>query len=899
MLPRDASPRAVRRSDYTPPAFRVDSLALRFELAPSCTRVRNRFEFHRNGAAVPGQALTLHGEQQKLLRVELDGRSLRPDEYVLGPRMLSVPNVGQAGVLVIESEIDPASNTALEGLYLSSGVFCTQCEPEGFRRITYFFDRPDVLTRYRVTIVAERTRFPRLLSNGNLLEQGDVENQPGFHYAVWDDPFPKPSYLFALVAGDLASLDDSFVTRSGRRVLLQIYSTPANLPMCRHAMASVKRAMRWDEERFGREYDLDRFMIFCADDFNMGAMENKGLNIFNSKLVLADAASATDADFEAIEAVVGHEYFHNWTGNRVTCRDWFQLSLKEGLTVFRDQEFSSDLGSRAVERIQAVNFLRTHQFPEDAGPMAHSVRPESYVEINNFYTTTVYEKGAELIRMQHALLGEAAFRRGMDLYFERHDGRAVTCDDFVAAMQAASGVDLEQFKHWYSQAGTPELSITGTYDREARTYTLDIEQTCPATPGQPEKQPFHMPLAVGLLGADGSALPLRETEAGSVAGSAATDATTPATTRMLQVRESHQQFVFTDVDEAPVPSLLRGFSAPVKIHFPYERDELVLLARCDMDPVSRWDAAQRIWCDTLLEQSERYRRGEPMLLDPTLVAVARALLADDTSDPALRALALAPPQLPMLAELRRGIDVEALHASLRNVVRLLAGELEAEFAAAYGANAVVEPYEPKPEQIARRSLRNRCLQFLGCTDGDGGRALAHAQFESADNMTDTIGAMLAVNDSASAERTDMFQRFEARWHDHPLAMDKWFGLEATRDASDTLQRVSGLRSHAAYQGSNPNRIRALIGSFATRNWPAFHQSGEAHPQGGYAFVADQVLLIDSINPQIAARLASAFNRWRRFDPVRAALQRDALTRIVETPGVSPDVLEIVSNALAD
>jgi len=553
MLPRDGGAMIRRRLDYRPPPFLVDTLELTFDLDAAATRVTAKLAFRRNSAAAPedaGAALVLDGEQQQQVRVELAGEPLSAGRIELSERTLTLRDPPDSGTLVVHSELAPAGNVALEGLYLSSGAFCTQCEPEGFRRITYFPDRPDVLTQYTVTIRADRTRYPVLLSNGNLVAEGRLER--GRHFATWHDPFPKPSYLFALVAGDLAALDDTFTSMSGRNIKLRIFSTPGNLPRCHHAMASLKRAFQWDEERFGLEYDLDTFMIFCADDFNMGAMENKGLNIFNSRLVLADPATATDEDFAAIEGVVGHEYFHNWTGNRVTCRDWFQLSLKEGLTVFRDQEFSSDLNSRAVERIGAVDYLRREQFPEDAGPMAHNVRPDEYLEINNFYSATVYEKGAEVIRMQYTLLGPAQFRRGIDLYFQRHDGHAVTCDDFVQAMQDASGFDLTQFKRWYSQAGTPVVTATGIFDAAQSTYTLDVSQDIAATPGQPSKLPLHIPLALGLVGPDGRDIPLR------LDG----EATASGETRVLHLRQQAQTFRFVDVPARPVPSLLRGFSAP-------------------------------------------------------------------------------------------------------------------------------------------------------------------------------------------------------------------------------------------------------------------------------------------------------------------------------------------------
>jgi len=888
MLPRDAAPPVVQRLAYRPPSHFIDNVELRFELDRSATRVCTRFAYRRNPAAERGAPLKLCGEQLRLIEVELDGRPLGTGEYALGPADVTFGSLPDTGVLHIVSECDPAANSALEGLYLSSEVFCTQCEAEGFRRIAFFPDRPDVLARYTVTIVADAKRYPVLLSNGNLIARGTVPGDESRHYATWHDPYPKPSYLFALVAGDLASLDDEFITASGRKVVLRIFSTPANLDKCRHAMAALQRAMRWDEERYGREYDLDTFMIFCADDFNMGAMENKGLNIFNSKLVLANPETATDADYSSIEGVIAHEYFHNWTGNRVTCRDWFQLSLKEGLTVFRDQEYSSDVGSRAVERIEAVDFLRAQQFAEDAGPTAHPVRPDSYAEINNFYTATVYEKGAELIRMQHALLGAEGFRRGMDLYFQRHDGQAVTCDDFVQAMQDASGIDLAQFRLWYSQAGTPLLAVRGDYDSKAHTFTLEVVQSCPPTPGQPVKRPLHIPLAIGLVGRDGADLPLH-LDGGGAAGA------TSGTTAVLHLRQPRESFRFIGVRERPVPSLLRGFSAPVKVDYAYDEAELALLAAHDSDPVCRWDAAQRIFSQTMLAEAARGKSGAASALSPALAGVVRALLTDRTSDPALLALALRPPRLSILADRQTPIDIEALHRVRTATMAALARELAAEFEDTYAAHRSAGAYSPDPAEVARRSLKNVCLAYLTARDNAASHALALAQFDAADNMTDAIAALASLNDTSAEARGIALARFESRWRDNPLVMDKWLALQASSCRPDTLERVQALLTHPVYDARNPNRIRSLVGAFAQSNLPAFHAADGA----GYAFIADQVLTIDRSNPQIAARLTTAFNRWRRFDAARGALQRAALERIASSPTLSTDVAEIIAHNLAD
>jgi len=884
MLPRDIRMAVHRRVDYRPPAFLIDTVALELDLDPGATLVTARLAFRRNPAAAAADRaapLMLDGEQQSDVSVELDGAPLPPERWTVDAARLTVAAPPDAGTLVVRSRIAPLRNVSLEGLYVSSNVFCTQCESEGFRRITYFPDRPDVLARYEVTLRADRRAYPVLLSNGERVDAGALPD--GRHFATWRDPHPKPSYLFALVAGDLAALEDKFTTASGRAVALRIYSTRENLPRCRHAMASLKRAMRWDEERYGREYDLDTFMIFCADDFNMGAMENKGLNIFNSRLVLADPEVATDADYNAIQAVIGHEYFHNWTGNRVTCRDWFQLSLKEGLTVFRDQEFSSEMGSRAVERIAAVEYLRREQFAEDAGPMAHPVRPDEYEEINNFYTATVYEKGAEVIRMQHTLLGADAFRRGADLYFERHDGQAVTCDDFVQAMQDASQVDLTQFRRWYAQSGTPVVSVAGTYDAAARAFTLDVAQRTPATPGQPEKLPFHIPFAVGLVGRDGRDLPLTlegETAPGP-------------TTRVLDVREKRQSFRFVGVDAPPVPSLLRGFSAPVRVSYDYRDDEIVFLAAHDADPVNRWDAAQRAFADALLRLARDRREDRPLALPAGLAALAGHLVADRDSDPAELALALTLPDPGYAAALEPILDADGVTAAHAFLLRELARRHRGGLEDAHARMRPREAYAPTPAQAAARSFANVCLRFLGAIDDRAARAAVAAHYERADNMTDAIAALNALRDSTSPERERLFTHFEARWRDEPLVLDKWFALEARSARPDTLARVKALLAHPRFNARNPNRVRALVGAFVLGNFARFHSADGA----GYAFAADQVLALDATNPQLASMIASAFSLWKRFPAARRARMEAALVRIAKAPGLSPDVVEVVTRTL--
>jgi aminopeptidase N len=886
MLPRGAAPTVRRRADYRPPAFLIDDVALTFDLDPDATEVTATYAFRRNPAAAESDRrapLMLDGEQQERLHVALDARALPRERLLVDAKSLTIADAPDAGTLTIRTRIAPSRNVALEGLYVSSGVFCTQCEAEGFRRITYFLDRPDILARYRVTLRADRTRYPVLLSNGNLVASGQLGD--GRHFATWHDPFPKPTYLFALVAGDLATLEDTFTTRSGRSVALRIYATPANVARCRHAMRSLQAAMRWDEERFGREYDLDTFMIFCADDFNLGAMENKGLNIFNSRLVLADPAMATDADYCAIEGVIGHEYFHNWSGNRVTCRDWFQLSLKEGLTVFRDQEFSSDRGSRVVERIAAVEYLRREQFAEDVGPMAHPVRPDEYQEINNFYTATVYEKGAELIRMQHALLGPDRFRRGMDLYFDRHDGTAVTCDDFVQAMQDASGVELTQFRRWYAQAGTPLVCVRGRYDAAARTYTLDIEQSVASPNGGRRGPPLHIPLALGLVGPGGSDMPLR------LSG----EPTAGTTTRLLELTEASQRFTFIDVDTEPVPSLFRGFSAPVRVAYDYRDRDLALLATHDSDPVNRWDAAQRAFVEAILVLANAHRCCEPLALPGLLHTIVGRILDDEAGDPALRALALALPDPAYVASLEPTLEPDGVMSAWTFVERSLANAHRGAFERTHERHRPAVAYALTQPQIGARSLSNQCLRYLGALDDDDAHALVARQYRHADNMTDAIGALAALRDSASPVRNALYAEFERRWRDEPLVLDKWFTLQARSHRAGVLDTVRALIAHPRFNVRNPNRVRSLVGAFALGNFAAFN----ARDGSGYAFAAAQVRSLDATNPQLAATIAGAFNLWKRFAEPRRGMMLRCLSRIARTPHLSPDVSEVVTRTLAD
>ncbi|MDY0267871.1 aminopeptidase N [Trichloromonas sp.] len=876
-------PREVRLKDYAPSTCLVDTVDLRFDLDDARTLVTATLNLRRNPAAVAAPVLTLYGRDLELLGLRLDGRELGESDYRIAEETLTIPAVPETFTLQIETAIRPQDNASLEGLYTSSGNFCTQCEPEGFRKITWFPDRPDVLARYTTTLVADRGRYPVLLSNGNLVEKGELAG--GRHFARWDDPFPKPSYLFALVAGDLVEIADRFTTASGREVALRLYVEARNRSKCEHAMASLKKAMAWDEQVFGLEYDLDVYMIVAVDDFNMGAMENKGLNIFNSKYVLARPETATDADYQGIEGVIGHEYFHNWTGNRVTCRDWFQLSLKEGLTVFRDQQFSADMGSAAVKRIEDVRLLRNSQFPEDAGPMAHPVRPESYVEINNFYTATVYNKGAEVIRMYHTLLGPERFRQGLRLYLERHDGQAATTDDFLRAMAEAGGIDLSQFARWYSQAGTPELQIETAYDAASKTFELQVRQSCPATLGQPLKEPFHIPLALGLLGPDGRDLSLR------LAGEAAA---VGAGTRVLDVRRECEIFRFVDLKERPVPSLLRGFSAPVRLRGDWPRADLALRMAHDSDPFNRWEAGQQLACDVLLGQVAAISDGRTEAFDPLFIAAFHKTLNDQESDPALLALALTLPTETYLGEQLEVIDPAAIHQAREGLRRHLAEALPDDFFRVYRRCRETGPYRPEPAAIGRRSLKNLCLAYLMSREDADSLFLCLEQFETADNMTDVLAALGCLANSDGPRRDKALARFREQWADDPLVLDKWFLLQATSRRPQTLDEVRRLMTDPAFNIRNPNKVRSLIGAFCQGNPARFHAVGGE----GYRFCADQVLAIDPFNPQVAARLLGALSRWRRYDPPRQELMGMELQRILATEGLSPDCYEIASKSLA-
>ena len=875
-------PAATRLADYAPPAFLIDEVDLDFELGEGRTLVRARLAVRRIPAAEAVADLVLDGRGLDTRAVRVDGESVSGNRVEMADETLTVRDVPDAFVLETEVAIRPGANKSLEGLYASSGNLCTQCEAEGFRKITWFLDRPDVMARYRTRIVADPRRYPVMLSNGNDVERGDLDD--GRRYVVWEDPYPKPSYLFALVAGRLECVEDVFTTRSGRPVTLRIYVQPHNIDRCGHAMRSLQRAMRWDEEVYGLEYDLDTFMVVAVDDFNMGAMENKGLNIFNSAYVLARPDTATDRDFAAIETVIAHEYFHNWTGNRVTCRDWFQLSLKEGLTVFRDQEFSADVASRAVKRIRDVRLLRTHQFAEDAGPMAHPVRPDSYIEISNFYTVTIYNKGAEVIRMLHTLLGDEAFQAGMRIYFERHDSRAVTTGDFVAAMEAASGMDLEQFRRWYTQAGTPVLRVRGTYDAARSQYVLDIEQSTPATPGQPEKLPLHIPVRIALLDEGGNDIPLHGAAPGLAGDREA----------VLDVREARRTYRFSNVSTRPVPSLARGFSAPVKIEIERSDDELAFLIARETDPFNRWDAAQEYATRLMLGMIDDRLAGADLDLPDEFVSAMRALLLDDAVDPAFTAEALALPSESSLADRMEIIAVEAIHEVRETVKTTLAHRLEDALAHVHRANLPRGPYRFEAEDAGRRSLKNLCLAYLMQLDDPAVRSNCRHQLETADNMTDALAALACFADACTPDRDDRLEWFEKRWRDDPLVLDKWFSLQATSRLPDTLDRVRKLTRHTGFDIQNPNRVRAVIGAFCHANQRRFHDaSGE-----GYRFLSEHVLAIDAFNSQSAARLLSAASRWRRLDADRGALLRGELERILAASGLSKDCYEVAKKFLA-
>lgn len=886
---RESTQTVVRREAYAAPAFYIRAVELCFDLDPAKTIVASKLRIERNASA-PRGPLRLHGEELTLLRVQAEGQSVsfrhEGDELVIDN-----PPEADTFTLEIRNTCAPEKNTELSGLYTSSGGFFTQCEAEGFRRITYFLDRPDVMAVYTVLMRADKAKYPVLLSNGNLVEQGELEN--GRHYAKWHDPFPKPSYLFALVAGRLVAREQRIRTRGGKDHLLQIYVRPGDLEKTEHAMNALVASVVWDEARFGLPLDLERFMVVGTEDFNGGAMENKGLNLFNTKLLLASAATATDADFNAIESVIAHEYFHNWTGNRITCRDWFQLSLKEGLTVFRDQEFSMDMAgsasARAVKRIEDVLQLRATQFPEDSGPMAHPVRPDSYLAIDNFYTATVYEKGAEVVRMMHTLVGREGFRQGMALYFQRHDGQAVTCDDFAQAIADANpgselASRLPSFKRWYAQAGTPRVTASGQYDAEARRYTLTLKQHSEPSPGQPEKLPFVIPVVVGLIATDGSAL---------------------APERLLVLEEPEQTYTFENIERTPVPSLLRGFSAPVRLDDGLSDVERVILLAHDSDPFNRWEAGQRLMLARLLRA---VNAGTAPVLDESLARALRSVLRDPTLDPAFKALALVPPSETYIAEQLTNCDPQRIHAVREQWRALMAEQLHADWAWAYESHQVSAGYSPLPAQAGPRALVNLalgmlCLHAVRSNDAVW-QGRAYQRFKDAANMTDRLGAANALLEAHSPLSDQVVTRFHALAHGDALLLDKWFAMQARapepvpevhpgEQPGRSFARAKALLKHADFTLKNPNRVRALLTTLCTMNPAAFHRADAA----GYVLWADKLLELDALNPHVAGRLARAMDRWATLaEPYRSAA-REAITRVAAKPDLSNDVREIVTRAL--
>ncbi|MDR5171181.1 aminopeptidase N [Methylobacillus flagellatus] len=861
----ESAPKTIYLKDYTPAPYFASHIALKFELFEDKTIVRSEVVYVKNPAAASNR-LVLNGQDQIVRAVELDGAPF--DGYVMDGDKLVIEDATETFTLAITSEIHPETNTALEGLYKSQGTFCTQCEAEGFRRITYFQDRPDVLSIFSVRIEADKAHYPVLLSNGNLVAAGDLEQ--GRHFTEWHDPFPKPCYLFALVAGDLVRVADTFQTRSGRDVDLHIYVRQGDEGQCGHAMASLKKAMKWDEDKYGREYELDLFNIVAVSDFNMGAMENTSLNIFNTKLVLAHQETATDADFISVEAVIAHEYFHNWTGNRVTCRDWFQLSLKEGLTVFRDQEFSADMNSRAVQRIDDVDQLRRLQFPEDASPLAHSVQPDQFIEISNFYTMTIYEKGSELIRMQHTLLGEEKYRQATDLYFQRYDGHAVTINDFVQCMADASGRDMSQFFRWYKQAGTPSLQASGRYNPEAGQYTLTLKQSQPDTPGQTGKKPLLIPVAVGLLNEAGE-----ETHA----------------TRVLEMTESEQSFTFDNVTSRPVPSILRGFSAPVKLSTDLSDDDLRLLQLKDTDGFNKWEAGQTIALRTIQRVMADSEADIAQFIADFGVLLEQGLRED--TDKALLARALSLPSIAVIAQAQEVVDPAAIDQARTAILNAIKRAHKDTLAALYEHHRGAGEFSISPAAMGRRALRNALLELLTVTNGTGCAARGKAHYDQADNMTDRVAALSSLADSNKPERDEVFADFYERFKGYQLVVDKWFSLQAIANRERIFEDFARLRQHPEFNICNPNRVRALYSAFAVNNPVKFHD-----PSGqGYALLRDAVIELNAINPQIAARQVTPFREWKRYTPVLQAQMQDALRAIMDTPNLSNDVFEVVSKCL--
>ncbi|HHG3601870.1 TPA: aminopeptidase N [Vibrio parahaemolyticus] len=863
------APQAKYRKDYQAPSHTITDIDLTFDLYDNDTIVTALSKVVQKGEST---TLELDGEGLELRSVKVNGEDWAHHEVKEASLVLS--DLPAEFELEIITKIDPEANTALEGLYKSGGAFCTQCEAEGFRRITYYLDRPDVLAKYTTKVIADKATYPYLLSNGNCIAQGEAEN--GRHWVQWQDPHPKPAYLFALVAGDFDVLRDKYTTMSGRNVDLEIFVDKGNLDRAGHAMTSLINSMKWDEERFGLEYDLDIYMIVAVDFFNMGAMENKGLNIFNSKFVLANDQTATDRDYLGIEAVIGHEYFHNWTGNRVTCRDWFQLSLKEGLTVFRDQEFSSDLGSRAVNRIDNVRIIRGPQFAEDASPMSHPIRPDKVIEMNNFYTLTVYEKGSEVIRMYHTLLGEEGFQKGMKLYFERHDGTAATCEDFVSAMEDATGVDLKQFRLWYSQSGTPTLRVNSEYNAEAKTYALTVEQFTEATQDQAEKQALHIPFDIELYDSKGQIIPL------TINGESVHS--------VLDIKQDKQTFVFENVAEQPVPSLLREFSAPVKLEYDYSDAELIFLMKHATNDFARWDASQMLLAKYIRQNVTNVQTGSEVQLSEDLIDAFRGVLLDENLEPAFIAQVFSLPSINEITGWYKQIDVDAVDTVLNSITVSLSTALEDELSATYHTLKQAE-YTIDHAAIGKRALRNQCLQFLAHTDK--GNTLVKAQYEAANNMTDTIAAMSAANSAQLECREELMADYSDKWKHDGLVMDKWFALQGTNPAEDALEKVKATMNHEAFSLKNPNRTRSLIGSFLAANPVRFHDKSGS----GYQFAGEILRQLNDSNPQVASRMIDPLLKFRKYDEARQAMIRAELEKLKAMDNLAKDLFEKVTKAL--
>ncbi|MGV0034649.1 MAG: aminopeptidase N [Candidatus Azotimanducaceae bacterium WSBS_2022_MAG_OTU7] len=900
---KDGQPKAVYLKDYKVPPFLIEETLLHVDIHEDVTTVTTTLKVSRNPEAESDDAVNLVLDGSKDLdtqSIAIDGRSLTANEYQIDDDELSIFAVPGSFELTTSVKIKPQDNTALEGLYKSGDMFCSQCEAEGFRNITWYLDRPDVMSKYTTTVVADKTNYPILLSNGNDIDRGeDRSEERERHWVTWQDPHIKPSYLFALVAGDLQHIEDEFVTMNGRKVVLRIFTEAHNIDKLDHAMTSLKKSMKWDEETYGREYDLDIFMIVAVESFNMGAMENKGLNIFNTSAVLARPDTTTDAAYQRVESIVAHEYFHNWSGNRVTCRDWFQLSLKEGFTVLRDQQFSADMGSPTVCRVNDVAVLRSAQFAEDAGPMAHPIRPDSFIEINNFYTATVYEKGAEVVSMIRTLLGAEQFRAGTDLYFDRHDGQAVTTEDFVKAMEDANGVDLSQFRVWYRQAGTPILDVSGDYDKSAKTFTLNVAQSCPATPGQKEKDVYHLPLKIGLIDAAGKDIrfPVMDLDVASI------DDTT-GFSAVLNVTEKEQKYVFREIESAPTPSLLRGFSAPVKLDYSYTRDDLTFLMSHDSDGFNRWEAGQRLAVDVIQEIVGQIEAGATPSVDERLVSAFDANLTqavngdrDLAFDKAMIAHMLVLPAESYLIQLAEEANVDAIHQA-RDIVRnAIAKKLKGLLLSVYKLNQKKVAYEANAAQIAERSLKNVVLGYLMQPDDTEMVQLCVAQFTTANNMTDQSSALRELVGSAAGSaqepREKSLTNFYNQWVNEALVIDQWFSIQASCQLPGTLEHVKALMNHEAFDIKVPNRMRAVIGQFAGANIVNFH----AADGGGYAFLADQVIELNALNPQMAARILAPLTRWKKYDAGRQIKMKDELQRILDVDSISPDVYEIVTKSL--